>query len=424
MKTNGTTYEILIKGSGATVLVAIVLALHIQFAYSQTATREQLQQNISQLENEIEFTNKLLAETKETKQASLSRLLILNNKILRREQLIATISSEIRNIDRNIQRTNDTINRLKREYNKLKEEYSRMIYAAFKNTNVYHRLMFIFASEDLTQAYKRIRYLQQYSQYRQSQASVIIKLRAELSQRNSNLEKQRTEKIRLRSRHELERIKLSGEKNTQDRTVRDLQQRESELMRTLRENERAVRRLQKAIEEIIAEEMRRAAEEARKAGKPVPSTFALTPEEIIISNNFALNRGRLPWPTERGVIANSFGEHPHPVLKGIIVKNNGIDILTGKGERARSVFEGTVSKVLSIPGLNNVIIIKHGEYLTVYSNLDQVFVKRGDKVEARQEIGLLHTDKNNKTKLHFEIWKGKYLQNPAHWIARGFQLAD
>lgn len=401
-----------------------VLILHVQLVHPQSSAKEQLRQEQLQLEEEIEFTTKLLTETQETQKTSMSRLVILNNQISRREQLIATISSEIRNIDRNIQRTSDTISRLQQEYNKLKEDYARMIYAAFKNQNVYHRLMFIFASEDLNQAYKRVRYLQQYSQYRQSQAHAIRQFREELSQKKAGLEKQRTEKMSLRSRHELERIKLSREKSTQDRTVSELRQREKELLRTIREHERAVRRLQKAIEEIIAEEMRRAAEEARRTGQPAPSTFALTPEELIISNNFALNRGRLPWPAERGVIGTTFGEHPHPVLRGIIIKNNGIDILTSQGERARAVFEGTVSSVLSIPGLNNVIIIKHGEYLTVYSNLDQVFVKRGDTVATRQQIGVIHTDKENKTKLHFEIWKGRELQNPANWISKGLQLAN
>jgi murein DD-endopeptidase MepM/ murein hydrolase activator NlpD len=152
---------------------------------------------------------------------------------------------------------------------------------------------------------------------------------------------------------------------------------------------------------------------------PAPENkFALTPAEMQLSSSFAGNKGRLPWPTERGVVAATFGEHEHPVLKGIKTKNNGVDIATEKGRIARSVFDGEVTSTMTLPNYNNVVIIRHGEYLTVYSNLDQLYVKKGDKVKTKQKIGLIQTDETGKTTMHFELWQGKNLQNPEQWILK------
>ena len=188
----------------------------------------------------------------------------------------------------------------------------------------------------------------------------------------------------------------------------------------MRESEKAAKRLQKAIEDLIAEELRKARETAKKTGtKPTPeNAFGLTPSEMKLSNSFAGNKGILPWPTERGVISETFGEHSHPVLKGIKTKNNGVDISTTQGATARAVFDGVVTSTMTLPNYNNVVIIRHGEFLTVYSNLREIYVKKGDKVTTKQKIGIIETDESGKTKLHFELWKGKILQNPEAWIAK------
>lgn len=421
-----TVFKSIVSSPGRLLLIAGMLIYCLLLSaglFAQQSEKERLQRDKIRIEQEIEYTNKLLSETQRVKQTSMNQLSLLNRQVKQREELLRNIDATINAIDRQIKQSGDTIRFLERELQRYKDEYARMIVAAHRHNSAYQRLMFIFSADDFNQAYKRIKYLQQYGTYRKAQAGKIQETQQQISEKISRLELQRAEKLTLRSSYEREKSQLAEQLNKQNQSVQTLSNREKELIASLRENERALNRLQKAIEAIIAEEIRLAREAARKAGKSVPESFALTPEEILISNNFAANKGKLPWPSERGVIAATFGEHPHPVLKGIKTRNNGIDIATHEGAEARAVFEGEVINVLSIPSLNNVVILKHGEFLTVYSNLDQVFVRRGDKVALRQSLGVIHTDAGEaRTRLHFEIWKGKELQDPEHWIARSSAL--
>ncbi|MBK6965548.1 MAG: peptidoglycan DD-metalloendopeptidase family protein [Bacteroidales bacterium] len=382
--------------------------------------KTQLQQKKAKIEEEINYTNKLLEETKKSKQVSLNQLVLLNKQINKRQELISAISGEIGNLDSQIEETNDTINHLTQTIKQLKQEYARMIYYASKNRNAYTRLMFIFSASDFNQAYQRLKYFQQYSSYRQNQVRVIKENQLLLNEKILLLEKQKAYKLSLKKSEESEKQKLTGEKSEQDKTVKKLSQKEKELLRKLRDSEKAAKKLQKAIEDLIAEEIRKASESAKKTGtKPAPENkFGLTPSELQLSSSFAGNKGRLPWPTERGIISSTFGEHPHPILKGIKTRNNGIDITTAKGESARAVFEGEVTSTMTLPSYNNVVIIRHGEFLTVYSNLDQLFVKKGDKVKTKQRIGVIQNDESGKAKLHFELWQGKNIQNPGSWLLK------
>ncbi len=400
------------------LLLSFVLTLNNSiFAQDK---KSQLEARKAKIEQEINYTNKLLSETKKSKQASLNQLLLLNKKITQRQELINAINYEIGSLDKKIVHTNDTIDELTETIAQLKNEYAKMIYFAQKNRNSYSRLMFIFSAKDFNQAYQRLKYFQQYSAYRQNQVRLIRQNQALLADKVALLQKQKRDKVSLKSTEESEKQKLSVEKTEQDKVVKQLSQQERDLLKKLRENEKAARKLQKAIEDLIAEEIRKAKEAAKKAGtKPKPeNAFGLTPAEMKLSTTFAGNKGILPWPTERGVISGTFGEHPHPVLKGIITKNNGVDISTASGSVARAVFDGEVTSTMTLPSYNNVVIIRHGEFLTVYSNLGQLFVKKGDKVTTKQRIGTIETNENGKTILHFELWKGKTLQNPESWIAR------
>ena len=222
--------------------------------------------------------------------------------------------------------------------------------------------------------------------------------------------------MQLLSSLTLEKEKLNQEKMMKSNTVQKLGKKEKQLLATIKQKEKASKKLQKEIEKIIAEEIRLA---AQKSGTKNTSSFALTPAELKLSANFEMNKNKLPWPLERGVISEKFGEHPHPVLKNVTVQNKGVDFLTDKGAKARAVFEGEVTRVISIAGYNYVVMIRHGEFLTVYSNLVEVFVQKGDKITRGQEIGEVHTDtKEMKTELHFEMWKGKTLLNPSNWLAK------
>jgi murein hydrolase activator len=419
-----TTMQVYLRNISIIGFIITVVVLANPFAaVAQQNEKERLQRDKVRIEQEIEYTNKLLQETQRVKQTSMNQLTLLNRQIKQREELLKNIDATIATLDRQIRQSDDSIRFFRAEIQRFKDEYARMIIAAYKHSSAHQRLMFIFSANDFNQAYKRIKYLQQYSSYRKAQAGKIQQTQNDLTQKITQLELQRAEKLNLRTSAEKEKEQLALELSKQNQSVQSLSQKERDLLATLRENERALNRLQKAIEDIIAEEIRLAREAAKKAGVKAPESFALTPEQILISNNFAANQGKLPWPSERGVIAATFGEHPHPVLRGIKTRNNGIDIITHEGAEARAVFEGEVSNVLTIPSLNNVVILKHGEFLTVYSNLDQVYVKRGDKVALRQSLGVIHTDADEaRTRLHFEIWKGKDLQNPESWIARSASI--
>ena len=370
---------------------------------------------------EIEYTNKLLDQTRETKQNSLNEVVILNKKISKREELIGTISNEVGLVEDQMVQAQDSILLLEKDLQALKDEYAKMIYYAYKNKNLYDRLIFIFASEDFNQAYQRLKYFQQYNEYRQKQALLIQIKQKRLQIKMEDLAAIRDQKNNLLSAEEKQKQQLTSEREEKNKSVKSLSKKEKELQKTLKEKEAAARKLQQAIQDIIAEEIRLANERAKKTGAVAEKTglFSLTPEEKILSNDFQKNRGSLPWPIEQGIISSTFGEHPHPVLKNVTIRNNGIDILTENGADARAIFSGVVTRVMNVPNNNNVVIIRHGEFLTVYSNLDQVYVKIGEKVTMKQKIGKIFTNKDDsKTELHFEVWQSKTLLDPEAWLAR------
>ncbi len=402
----------------------IVLILYMLLAGSGVfgqKDRAKLEQDKKKVEAEIEYTNKLLEQTRQTKKTSLNEVVILNKKISTREQLINTISGEVGILEGRMLLAQDSINMLAKDLRELKDEYAKMIYYAYKNKNLYDRLIFIFSSEDFNQAYQRMKYFEQYNEYRRKQALLIQIKQKTLEIKMEDLDKIMDQKNDLLAGEERQRQQLTTEREQKNKSVQSLSKKEKELQKTLKEKEAAARKLQQAIQDIIAEEIRLANERANKTGAVSLKSglFALTPEEKILSDNFQSNRGKLPWPVEQGIISSTFGEHPHPVLKNVKTKNNGIDLLTEEGAEARAIFSGVVTRVINVPNNNNVVIIRHGEFLSVYSNLDQVYVKVGDKVTIKQKIGKIFTDKSDsKTELHFEVWQSKTLLDPEEWLAK------
>jgi murein hydrolase activator len=396
-----------------------------EFIWAQK-TKENLQKTKKQLEQEIKYTNMLLEQTQKSRQTSLNRLLLINRQIEKRESLIETINSEIDQIQEEIGIQSVHVQHLSDELQKMKDEYARMIYYAYKNLNIFNRIMFIFAAEDFNQAFYRLRYYQQYSSYRRTQAEIIRKTQLELTQKIHDLEGIKNQKTGLAQSKEQEKTRLVGEKEVKDKAVQELTRKEKQLVATLKEKQESAHKLQKEIEKLIAEEIRASAVRARKTAKtenkPKPeiteTKIMLTPMEMELSSSFSANKGKLPWPSEKGIITGIFGEHPHPVLKYVKVKNNGIDITTEEGASVRSVFAGKVSRVMSFPNMNKVVIIRHGEFLTVYSNLEEVSVQDGQEISTKQTIGKVHTSPDDsKTEYHFEIWLGKNIQNPQEWLS-------
>jgi septal ring factor EnvC (AmiA/AmiB activator) len=401
-------------------LILLLLMLSGAGVFAQK-DRAKLEQDKKKVEEEIEYTNRLLEQTRQTRQNSLNEVVILNKKIGKREELISTINNEVQLVEYQMTQAQDSINLLEKDLKALKDEYAKMIYYAYKNKNLYDRLIFIFASEDFNQAYQRLKYFQQYNEYRKQQALLIQIKQKRLEIKMEDFVAIRDRKNTLLTGEEQQRQQLTSEREEKNKSVQTLSKKEKELQKTLKEKEAAARKLQQAIRDIIAEEIRLANERANKPGAATEKAglFSLTPEERILSDNFLNNRGSLPWPLEQGIISSTFGEHPHPVLKNVTTRNNGIDMLTEEGAEARAIFSGVVTRVMNVPNNNNVVIIRHGEFLSVYSNLDQVYVKIGEKVTIKQKIGKIFTNKlDSKTELHFEVWQSKTLLNPEEWLAR------
>jgi septal ring factor EnvC (AmiA/AmiB activator) len=381
--------------------------------------KKELEEDKQRIENEIQFTNQLLDETKKSKMLTMNEIQILQSQITKRENLIATIQKQLLRIDSELQKSEKEVDRLTTELTLLREEYSRMILFAYRNRGSFNTLMFLFASEDFNQAYHRMKYLQQYAEYRKSQILRIESAQKQLQETIDRLESEREEKTGLFDSEKREQIQLSTERLQKDKSVAKLAQKETQLRQTIRQKEREAQQLQRAIEDIISEEVRKSNELKGIKNASPDRLLELTPEELALSNSFTLNRGKLPWPTERGVISAPYGDHPHPVLKKVITKNNGIDIATSANSEARCVFEGIVVSTTRITATNNAVIVRHGNYFTVYSNLEEVYVKRGDKLKTKEILGRIHTDKKeSKTELHFELWMGREIVNPENWLAR------
>jgi septal ring factor EnvC (AmiA/AmiB activator) len=384
--------------------------------------KKDLESRKAKLQKEIDFTNKQLQIVSKNKSATAEQLNALRKKIQLREALIGTINSEISTIGGEIENTTKEIGNLETQMANLKKEYASMIQYAYQNRNVYQRLMFIFGADNFNQAYSRLRYMQEYGNYRRRQAAEIESTQITLSGKKEELQAKKNQKTSLRNNQQQQKSTLENERKEQDIMLQNLTAREKKLRKELAEKQIAKQKLDTAIEKLIRKEIESAKKKAVAAGnKNVTNTnvFTLTPESQKLSNNFSGNKGMLPWPVESGSITSTFGEHPHKELKGIVIKNNGVDIQTGKGSAARAIFDGTVSGVISIPGSGNAVIIRHGDYLSVYANLDNVTVKTGEKVTTKQRIGSSGLDsEGSKGEIHLEIWKNSTKLNPQIWLAR------
>lgn len=391
--------------------------LHGGISFGQRQTKRDLENKKRQLQKEIEYTNELLAETKKNKKLSLNQLVTLNKKISAREELIATINTEILVLNRQIKANNESIGNLKKDLAKLKAEYAKMVYYAYKNRDSYNRLMFIFASADFEQAFMRLKYLQQYSDYRHKQAELITSTEKNLNDKIHDLQVKKSDKGILLGSQENEKKNLTVEKTEKEQVFSELQEQESKLKRDLEKKKRDAEKLQQAIQRVIEKELERAQAEAAKANKPKPQRLVLTPESQQLSNSFANNKGKLPWPVVKGVISERFGVHPHPLMKDVEINNNGVDIATNNGSLVRAVFEGEVKAVVSMPGAGQFVLLRHGEFLTIYSNLKDIYVKVGDKVKTKENLGtILFDDEDSKTVMHFEVWKGQVKLDPEDWL--------
>ena len=426
------------------IILILLLLAFVDPAFCQKTkgkSKQQLQNEISSLQKEISNANQLLKKTKKDKEMTLNEVTILDKKIKQREQLIKAYNEQIAVLDDEIKAGQSNIKTLNSDLGKLRKEYAKMIVFANKNRNHYDRLGFVFASKDFNQAFSRLRYIREFTDARKLKMEQIASTEKRISGEVEASQKAREERAAMLADEKVQKTELQGEKEELNRQVNNLKKQEGSIQQDIKNKQQQAQKLQKAVDDIIAEEIRKANEEAerkrkeaeKKAAKDkgkttttTPTTksksetaMALTPAEKTLSTSFVSNKGKLPWPVERGVVSSSYGKHASVVSDKVTVTNNGIDIATNSGDSARAVFDGEVTSVTKLTGSNTVVIIRHGEYFTVYSNLENVTVKRGDKVKTKQNIGTVHTSKTeNKTELHFELLKEQVRQNPANWLSK------
>lgn len=394
-----------------------VLLLAACFAYAPAQDRKTLEANKKKLEQEIEQTNKQLNKTSKQKKNTVAELQLVNSNINKRQQLIKGLNQEVTLTEREIGRLQSKINRLSGDIENLKKEYAMLLTMARRHRNQYSLLMFIFSSQNFNQAWRRLRYISQYDDYSRKQVAIITEKQEVLASSRKTLEEERSNKKKLVDAQVQAKKALEKEQKSKNQMVAQLKKQEKSLKSKLQTQQKKVNQLNDQIKKKIEAEIR--ASQQKETKKPSSGgSFALTPAEKTLSSNFESNKGKLPWPLERGTISGHFGTHPHPVISSLTVTNNGIDILTEKGAAARAVFKGEVCNIESAYGLK-FVMVRHGAYMTVYANLDQVYVKKGQTVDVKQKIGRVYYDADeNKTELQFQVWKNTTKLNPEAWIAR------
>ncbi len=414
-------------------LIYTFLLLFITSISWSQQTQEQLEQKKAKLQEEIREKEMMLKDVRSKEKSAVKILEIQKEKIGLKEKLITTTEKQTKLLSNNMYINQVQINKLKKELTILKEDYAKMIVKSYKSRSEQSRAMFLLSSESFAQAYKRMQYMKQYANYRKMQGEEISSKTDKLADYNAKLSGQKTEKQKLLAEQEKQKQDLEKEKQEQEKIANSLKKSKNqiaaEIKKKQKESKKIDAQIQKLIRDAIAEANRKAAA-ARAKANPKTTTAAetkaienstkivLTPEGQLISNNFKANKGRLPWPVEKGAITLGYGDQPHPVYKSLVIHNSGIEITTDSGSNARAVFGGEVTKVVVISPLNKAVFIQHGDYFTVYQNLSSVTVSAGDKVTTKQSLGKIRTNAEGKTIIKFIISQNTTYNNPASWISR------
>ena len=402
-------------------MVLIALSFSV---FSQS--KSQLEKKQKHLQSQIQEMNGMLDELSKNKKISEVAYIINVKKIEAREQLIESINEEIAELDRQIATQEGVIDSLQRQMALAREQYAKMLVYAYKNRNSVNSVIFVFSAPDFQVAYKRIKYLKKIAEYREYQAKELRVAQEKVEGKIAFLETQKSRKRRALGNKYYEKQKLTAEKSENQEALQTLQKDEITLRTKIKKKQREAQQLNKQIEEIIQREIRLAQERARRerernAGvenRPKNTLkIELNKVDGALSDNFEGNKGKLPWPVPNGTISAKFGANRHPVLHEVTVNNNGINILTSKGVDATAIFDGNVVAIIVLPsGGKSAVLIQHGAYFTMYSNLNTVKVKKGQAVKIGQKLGTIKTEDDGRTEIHFELWKGGEKQNPATWI--------
>ncbi|WP_041326930.1 murein hydrolase activator EnvC family protein [Robiginitalea biformata] len=399
------------------------LALFLAFlagqgAYAQEGEQEALEAKKEQLEEEIREINRLLLSERKQKGSVLDQMEALDQKISRQQQLIRITNQQSNLLNRRINANIRNISKLREDLEALKTDYAAMIQKSYRNRSKQNRLLFLLSSESWYQAFKRLQYMKQYTQFRKEQGEEIQEKTEELVVLNQNLSAQRKEKEELIAANRRVRDQLMAEIQNQKGLLQTIRQNESAYAAEIESKRREAREIEREIDRLIRSAIA-ASNRDSGSGNTSSSRFALTPEATLIASNFSANKGNLIWPVEKGVKKQGFGIYQDAVYPGIKHQSNGVIIATDEGARARAVFEGEVIAILAVPGGNKGVQVKHGNYISTYYNLSELYVKKGDKVEVKDELGEIHTNRSNGlTQLKFYLYRDATRLNPEDWIYR------
>jgi len=392
------------------VRVALFLNI-ILFGFNGLITAQskaELEAQRRQAMEEISYVDNMLKTTEKEKMESVQAIRIIGNKVSLRESVIKSMNDEISLLNERIEINKLALEMMESDLNVLKEDYSKSILNSYKAKKINPDMVYILSSSDFNQGYKRLKYLQQVTKYRRNESEIIRELKQQIEGTKTRLESDLHYISELQQREVQQKDLLKSEQDKKQRMLRSLGNKEKQLRRELEDKKRIAKRIDAEIERILEEERKRVLKSS------------MTPEQKLIGDSFQENKGRLPWPVERGIVTAHFGVHQHPVLKYVTEENKGIEITSNGKITARSVFKGEVSAISAISGANITVIIRHGTFLTVYSNLVNVKVKRGDKVETKQEVGEVYADPrvDNNSILKFMIFEQKNALDPEQWISK------
>lgn len=406
------------KNCGLNFSMALCLVLFLslfQTSQIQAQSRQELEKQRQQLQKEIKEINALLFKSKKKEKTLLSDLSDLVKRIGVRDALISTIQQEAGQLEAEISENEKEVDLLEDRLEALKKDYAQMVVQSYKSRAKNSRLMFLLSSESFVQAYKRFEYIQQFAEYRERQGEEIEEETVKLENLNALLLERKKEKEDLLALNRKEKDSISNEKRSRQQMVSAVQKKERKYIAQIQKKQKAEKEIDRKIEKLIAEAI---ANSKKKAGVK-SSGFALTPEAKKLEKDFVSNKGKLPSPVERGVIVRRYGKQSHPTLKGITIESNGVFYATEENAKARVIFDGKVLAIQVLPGNQKAVLVQHGNYISVYKNLDNVTVNKGDQVSTKQEIGKIHTDKTTgKTILAFVLFKEIHRQNPEEWVFR------
>jgi len=432
------------------IMVLLSLSVSAQQREVQYPSKDTLMRKRKELMDAIAETERQLEAIKNDKKATMGQLRALQNKLADRQRLIGNINQEMNQIDRTIKTSSREVQTLKQKLEQLKIRYAQSIRYSYSSRSSYDMLAFLFSSKDFNEAIRRMKYLKSFRDFRRYQVEQITKTQTQLTQKIGVLNEEKSEKDKVLNVEVQQKKLLQEETEQTNKVVQDLRSKESKLMADIQKNKQINARVNKAINDLIEREMAKAAKaaETKSGGKSNIKTSSntspgvavnnvkteskekadvelyMTPEATELSNSFEGNRGKMLWPVEKGYIVDHFGVHPHPLAPQVMVENSGVTIQTDDRSKIRSVFGGEVTNVFSVAGSDNrTIMIKHGSYFTIYSNLSSVNVKVGDEVSPRQTLGTVGINEEDLPVVNFQIWrfdgkKGNTKMNPEHWLMK------